>query len=188
MKTFFTTTILFFTLLFLSEQSHAQGPFVSTDADDYSPGSTAYISGFFFNHSDTVTLRVLRVDIPVDSTKPPYQPWQVVADSNGDFNTSWYVDGGELGAVLQLTAIDNNGGYDIVYYFTDAMTVGAFASRRSGMWSDTLWLKALAGTISVSNGSTAVTGVSTHFNDMTGLGVTAGDSIIIQSTGAVIGK
>ena len=71
--------------------AHADGsPQVTTDKSDYTPGSTAIITGSSFAANETVILQVSHLydlDFPGDG----HDPWLVVADANGNFETNWYV-------------------------------------------------------------------------------------------------
>src|SRR5437879_2305559 len=65
---------------------------VTTDKADYSPGSTAYITGSGFLAGETVELQVLHTTTPNDdATSPAHQPWQVTAGAQGNFTSTWYV-------------------------------------------------------------------------------------------------
>ena len=79
---------------------------VTTDQLDYAPGSTAIITGTGFQAGETVVLQVLRIDIN-ENSGPEHNPWQVTADGNGGFMTSWYVSLDEDGATLaELSGAD----------------------------------------------------------------------------------
>src|SRR5262245_47728943 len=61
---------------------------VTTDRYDYSLWSTALITGSGFGTGETVELQVLHADGRTD-TDPDHDPWQVTADPNGGFTSSW---------------------------------------------------------------------------------------------------
>src|SRR5438874_1123123 len=95
---------------------------VTTDEADYAPGSTAYITGSGFLAGETVQLQVLHTTTPNDdATSPAHQPWQVTADANGNFQTTWLVppDEDELGATLEVTATGQFSGLKAQTRFTD---------------------------------------------------------------------
>src|SRR6266496_3696574 len=59
---------------------------VTTDASDYPPGSTVYITGAGFAPGETVTCQVLHSPTGSDDlTSPAHQPWTVTADADGNF-------------------------------------------------------------------------------------------------------
>src|SRR5436190_12587827 len=64
--------------------------FVITDKSDYLPGSTANITGLGFQPGETVALQVLHADgRPSDGED--HEPWPVVADESGAFQSTWHV-------------------------------------------------------------------------------------------------
>src|SRR5438093_13448364 len=96
---------------------------VTTDQSDYPPGDTAYITGGGFLAGETVQLQVLHTTTPNDdATSPAHQPWEVTADAQGNFTSTWYVptDQDELGATLELTATGQSSGLVARTQFTDA--------------------------------------------------------------------
>ena len=51
-----------------------------------------------------------------------YEPWDVVADANGNFETSWYIFSEELiGATMQVTGTGQTSGFTASATFTDAV-------------------------------------------------------------------
>jgi hypothetical protein len=93
---------------------------LATDYPDYPPGTTAFITGSGFNAGETVTLQVLHTPTCCDNpTASWHQPWNVIADGNGDISTSWYVNTSELGATLVASADGQSSGLNAVAYFTD---------------------------------------------------------------------
>ena len=93
--------------LFLFMSSFAFGQTVTTDYQDYAPGETVNITGTGFLPGETVTLQVLHFDVNGDNdTSPAHQPWDVIADDNGNISGEWIVpsDQDESGATLLLTA------------------------------------------------------------------------------------
>src|SRR5438128_516919 len=96
---------------------------VTTDAPDYPPGGTVYITGAGFAPGEIVTNQVLHIpDTGDNNTSPAHQPWTVTADDAGNFSTTWNVpfDQDELGATLQLTATGQTSGLTAQTTFTDA--------------------------------------------------------------------
>src|SRR6266571_4252312 len=89
-------------------QRSAQGPealdnepTLTTDRQDYPPYSYVYFTGSGFQPGETVNMIVVETD-PVQQS---FQPWDVVADENGSFQTSWYIFSQEFeGATFQATA------------------------------------------------------------------------------------
>ena len=94
-------------------QQSMQGPESPTEAtlttnlDDYPPYSYVYIDGTGFEPGETVNMIVVQL-----SPNPAsYQPWDVVADENGNISTSWYIFSEELvGATMQATATGQTSG------------------------------------------------------------------------------
>ena len=76
---------------------------VITDQIDYQPDTTATINGSGFLPSETVELQVLNLTTPTD-IGAEHDPWTVGADTNGDFQTTWYVTADETNQTLELTA------------------------------------------------------------------------------------
>src|SRR5438876_3037332 len=94
-----------------------------TDYDDYPPGTPVgiYASGFVPN--ETVQVQVLHTDSTLDNNSSTnHDPWQVVADANGNFTTVWNIpaDEDELGATLEVTATGLGSGLVAKTTFTDA--------------------------------------------------------------------
>src|SRR6185369_15539285 len=99
---------------------------VTTDHLDYNPGGTVTIYGSGWTPGETVTLRVTH-DPPGgdDATSPDHQPWDVVADANGNFLSHWHVPGDqdELGATLLLTAHNSSSTHTAQATFTDNFSI-----------------------------------------------------------------
>ena len=64
-----------------------EGPTLTTDQEDYQPYTYVYFTGTGFQPGETVNMIVVELD-PVQQS---FEPWDVVADENGNFQTSWYV-------------------------------------------------------------------------------------------------
>ncbi|TXE03421.1 MBG domain-containing protein, partial [Algoriphagus aquimarinus] len=114
---------------------------VTTDKNDYSPGSTAIITGLGFQPGEEVDLHVYHADgDPLGSDPGYHEPWTVIADANGEFTTSWYVptaeEGDALGATLNLEAHGNMGS-EASWTFTDS---GSFGYNTTSSKSNTVSL------------------------------------------------
>src|SRR5438034_8256560 len=73
---------------------------ITADREDYSPYSYVYFHGTGFQPGETVNLIVVELSAAPSS----FQPWNVVADKNGGFDTSWYISSEQFrGATLQVT-------------------------------------------------------------------------------------
>jgi HYR domain/PKD domain len=104
----------------LSETTTTQAT-LTTDRQDYPPFSYVYINGTGFEPGETVNMIVVELD-PVQQS---FEPWDVVADENGNIATSWYISSDELiGATMQVTATGQTSGLSASATFTDA---GAFS-------------------------------------------------------------
>lgn len=77
--------------------------YVNTDQADYAPGSTVFITGGGFDPGENVSVQVVHAD-GSGTNDPVHQPWTVVADTNGTFQTFWNVGNDHLGASLQVLA------------------------------------------------------------------------------------
>jgi hypothetical protein len=104
--------------------SAAQAPSVVTDENDYSPGSSACISGSGFRPGEAVRLQIVRIDVD-DNDCPEHQPWQVRADKTGRFEAPWFVSTHEAGATLRLTATGVTSGLTSEFIFEDAAITSA---------------------------------------------------------------
>src|ERR1051326_7047465 len=123
---FLASVAAFSLLLSRSVRSRAhllrRAPQVATDQTDYSPASTASISGSGFLPKERVRLQVTRTD-PAPDTAADHEPWFVQAGWHGDFATSWHVCDC-LGAVLELTAVGQRSGLTARAQFTDGPSPG----------------------------------------------------------------
>jgi hypothetical protein len=108
-----------------AEQSLQQGEqpneaTLTTDRQDYAPYSYVYISGTGFDPGETVNMIVVQLSPNPTS----YEPWNVVADENGNINTTWYIFTEQLiGATMQVTATGQISGLTASATFTDAINV-----------------------------------------------------------------
>src|SRR6266566_354945 len=104
----------------------ASGATVTTDQSDYPPGSTVTITGNGFGSNDTVTVQVVHpLDIYDTYTSLAHAPWNVSADSDGNFVTTWIVPlaEDEGGATLLVTATGVPSGLTATTTFTDSVPV-----------------------------------------------------------------
>src|SRR6185436_8372189 len=67
---------------------------VTTDKEDYAPYSIVYITGAGFAPGETVSNIVVQISGPAAGAI--YDSWTVVADTNGNFETEWFVFSDEL--------------------------------------------------------------------------------------------
>ena len=58
---------------------------LTTDQEDYPPYSYVYFHGTGFQPGETVDMIV----VELDPTQESFEPWDVVADENGEIHTSW---------------------------------------------------------------------------------------------------
>src|SRR5438552_1800658 len=92
-------------------------PTLTTDRQDYPPYSYVYFHGTGFQPGETVDMIVVETD-PVQQS---FQPWTVVADANGEFDTSWYIFSQDFnGATFQATATGESSQLTASCTFTDA--------------------------------------------------------------------
>ncbi|MBO9572216.1 MAG: hypothetical protein J7497_08420, partial [Chitinophagaceae bacterium] len=115
--------VSFVFFLFISAGAIAQTPTLITDADDYSPGTTATLTGSGFSAGEVVTLLVVHTPQMPDNSDPQYyQPWVVIADADGNFITTWNIplDGTAIGATFKATADGLTSGSHAEVFFTDS--------------------------------------------------------------------
>ena len=68
-----------------SQSELPNGATITTDQEDYQPYTYVYITGTGYAPGETVNMIVVQL-----SPNPAsYEPWDVVADANGNFETSW---------------------------------------------------------------------------------------------------
>src|ERR1041385_7446611 len=93
------------------------GATLTTDQSDYPPFSYVYFHGTGFQPGETVDMLVAETD-PVQQS---FDPWYVVADGNGEFDTSWYIYSEEFqGATFLATATGETSQETASATFTDA--------------------------------------------------------------------
>src|SRR6058998_980802 len=91
-------------------------PTLTTDQEDYPPYSYVYFTGSGFQPGETVNMIVVETD-PIQQS---FQPWDVVADENGNFTTSWYIFSDDfIGATFQATATGQSSQLTASATFTD---------------------------------------------------------------------
>jgi len=117
---------------------------LTSDLQDYPPFSYVYFSGTGFEPGETVNMIVVQLD----PNPAAYEPWDVVADENGNINTSWYIFSEELiGATMQATATGQTSGLTASTTFTDGAVPtlhensGRTIKRDAFAWGDTVYLK-----------------------------------------------
>ena len=117
---------------------------LTTDHEDYAPYSYVYISGTGFEPGETVNMIVVQLDPNPTS----YEPWDVVADENGNIDTTWYIFTEELiGATMQVTATGQTSGLTASATFTDNAAPVLYENsartirRDAFAWGDTVYLK-----------------------------------------------
>src|SRR5436190_12311900 len=97
------------------------GPTLTTDREDYPPYSYVYFHGAGFEPGEPVDMIVAETD-PVQQS---FEPWTVVADANGEFDTSWYVFSQDFnGATFLATATGETSQLTASATFTDANGAG----------------------------------------------------------------
>ncbi|VEP16415.1 hypothetical protein H1P_4470002 [Hyella patelloides LEGE 07179] len=105
-----------------------QSQTVTTDLDDYAPGSTAIISGNNFQVGETVELQILHTD-GTPNTGGGHTPWLItdggLADLDGkvdgNFQTTWYVNPDDSAdSAFELTATGLNSNQAAITTFTDS--------------------------------------------------------------------
>src|ERR1043165_2485406 len=103
------------------------GQTIMSDRPDYPPGDTAILTASGFSAGETVTLLVVHADEQGDNdSSEAHQPWEVMADNEGNFVTMWHVpfDEDEEGALLKATADGQSSGTHAEVLFTDATCIG----------------------------------------------------------------
>jgi protocatechuate 3,4-dioxygenase beta subunit len=112
----------------LTEEIAEDLPSVSTDKEDYAPGSTATITGTDFEPGETIELEVLHND-GTPNTGGGHDPWLVTDGGTGDldgrvdgnFQTTWYVNPDDsANSAFNLTATSLNSGQIATHHFTDS--------------------------------------------------------------------
>jgi hypothetical protein len=176
-----THLIGFMALLCIGLTVQAQTATLISDQPDYMPGTTATFTGSGFQPGEIVKVKVLHFDGTTDEGED-HQQWQVTADANGNFITTWHVCEDDCsGSTLKATADGLSSLIHAEVVFTDS----AFTSAASGKWSnvDTWIAVARTGTITSTLGSPAISGSGTLFMDE----IQAGDKIFAANGTTPIG-
>ncbi len=128
----------------LQQDETLNEPTITTDREDYAPYSYVYISGTGFEPGETVNMIVVQLEPNPTS----YQPWDVVADENGNIDTTWYIFTEELiGATMQVTATGQTSGLTASATFTDNAAPVLYEDlartirRDAFAWGATVYLK-----------------------------------------------
>jgi MBG domain (YGX type) len=122
---------------------------LTSDQEDYPPYSYVYFHGTGFQAGETVDMIV----VELDPTQQSFEPWQVVADENGEIYSSWYIFSPEfIGATLQATATGESSQLTASATFTDASGNGTMTVSPT----------------SVSLGSTTTSGIAFNFRNIAG--------------------
>ena len=109
-------------LFITSGGSLLDGAKIITDRSDYAPGSIVTITGFGFQPGETVSNQVTQVVGPAAGTN--YASWEVTANTDGRFTTTWFVFGAELlDTELQLSSIGESSGLGAQKTFSDALNL-----------------------------------------------------------------
>ena len=110
------------------------GPSLTTDREDYAPYTYVYFMGTGFQPGETVNMIVAKTN----PNQQSFQPWDVVADANGNFQTSWYVFSSDfIGARFQAIATGDSSQLSAVVTPQAAPITGSI-SVRGGATLDTL--------------------------------------------------
>src|ERR1041385_3782270 len=101
------------------------GATLTPDREDYPPFSYVYFHGAGFQPGETVDMLVAETD-PIQQS---FDPWTVVADANGEFDTSWYIYSSEFdGATFLATATGETSQETASATFTDATTSNIYVT------------------------------------------------------------
>jgi hypothetical protein len=92
-------------------------PLVTTDQQDYAPGSTATISASGFGAGDDLQFQITVID-PTTTGAAPYT-WGVNADGSGGAVTSFFVSSIYANTTMLLTVTDAATGQVVQEVFTD---------------------------------------------------------------------
>src|SRR5262245_6868115 len=135
----------------------ANEPTLTIDREDYPPLSYVYISGTGFEPGESVNM--IAVELQREPTA--FQPWDVLADENGNFETSWYIFSEDLvGATMQVTATGESSGLTASAQFPDVIT--APVSIGTAINNTTSTTLAVNVTAAMQVGNTIIVAVSTR--------------------------
>ncbi len=122
---FITLTAFFLTFCGLAFSAQLNAATVSatiyTNAPDYVPGDSVVIAGSGFWAGETITVQITPTD-GTPSGGEAYDPWDVAADGNGDFETYWIVPDDALGEEMLVEATGQSSGLYATTTFTDCNT------------------------------------------------------------------
>jgi hypothetical protein len=119
----------FETRLTLEDSNERDDATVTTNLDDYPPGSTAIITGSNFQPGETIELQVLHTD-GIPNTGGGHDPWQVTDGGagdldrvvDGDFETTWYVNPDDsANSAFEVKATGLSSGEVATNTFTDSV-------------------------------------------------------------------
>ncbi|MFV5686974.1 beta strand repeat-containing protein, partial [Flavobacterium sp. GB2R13] len=131
MKTFLRKSAFLTIVLFIANMFFASGAFgqiLTSDQPDYAPGTTATFTGSGFQPGEQVTVIVLHYDGTSDGGLD-HQPWEVTADADGNFVTTWHVCEDDcVGSTLRATADGITSGLHADVVFTDALRTDTYPS------------------------------------------------------------
>ncbi len=115
-------------------------PSVTTDKDDYPPGSTAIITGTDFQPGETIELQVLHTD-DIPNTGGGHDPWLVTDGGkddldgkvDGNFETTWYVNPDDsANSAFEVTATGLSLGEVATNTFTDTVSTVTYENTATG--------------------------------------------------------
>ena len=113
-----------FSVILLTLSHFAFGQTLTTDKGDYPPGDTVYIAGSGFLSDETVTMQVLHVAGTGgdNDSSEAHEPWNTIADDNGNISTIWVIpfDEDEGNSSLVASAFGQSSGDSAEVFFTDA--------------------------------------------------------------------
>jgi len=100
--------------------THSAQATLTSDLDDYEPGSYAALTGSGFAPGEPVMMQVVHAD-GTPSTGQDHDPWYVTADAAGNFATAWHVCEDDcVGSQLRAFANGQSSGAYAEVLFLDA--------------------------------------------------------------------
>ncbi len=104
------------------------GAALATDKNDYLPGETVTLTGTGFAAGEAVTMAVAHADGSTPEGEG-HAPWEVAADENGGFVTTWTVCGDDcFGSTMLASASGQSSGNYAEAIFTDGLGTGRVSS------------------------------------------------------------
>jgi hypothetical protein len=136
-----------------------------TDRLDYPPGDTAILTGAGFQPGENIVVQVLHYDGTSDGGAD-HQPWEVTADSSGNFITTWHVCEDDcVGSTLRATADGQLSGLHAEAIFTDALRTDTYPlSFTPFSGTSTYCQGASASNLTASWGNTSCNGINSGSN------------------------